>query len=489
MKKVHFNSLVRWTKLCALTFLFLIGGCKEEAPTTPPPAALASPALVTPIDGAFVNANAVRLAWTRIPGATLYQCQISQTAGFATLEYDSTVAETTAVATLASHFKDHWRVRAKHNSGVTGEWSSPGSFNRWVAIREGWPYDAGCNSVQQTTDGGFVAAGYTHSSDSSLNDVYLLKTDGNGSTEWKRAFGQNNSESGSCVKQTADGGFVVVGTSFGGGSSDMYLIKTNRSGNLVWSRTLGGNRGFSIQQTVDGGFIIAGSTVSSEAGGYDVCMIKTDANGNQLWTRTFGGNGYDEGYSVQQTTDNGFIVAGSTSSFGAGGKDVYLIKTNANGDTLWTRTYGGNLTDDGRSIQQTTDGGYIIVGETFSFAPGFCDIYLLKTDASGTLLWTKTFGERGAPDVGSSVRQTTDGGYIITGGIVVFSPLRLLDVAMLKTDGNGNLQWLKFYGGTNGDVGKSVQQTTDGGYIVGGTSGSYGAIFLIKTDIDGNIGR
>jgi hypothetical protein len=472
-----------------MAFFVLFGGCKEEAPTTPPPTALASPTLVTPTDGAFVSSNAVRLAWTRIPSATLYQCQVSQTVGFATLEYDSTVVETTVVAVLASHFGDHWRVRAKHNSGVTGEWSSPGSFNRWIAIREGWPYDAGCNSVQQTADGGFIAAGYTHRSDSSLSDFYLIKTDGNGSTEWTRAFGQNNIEVGYCVQQTADGGFVVVGTSLGGGFSDVYLIKVNGNGNLVWSRTLGGNRGYSIQQTVDGGLVIAGSTSSSGAGGYDVCLIKTDANGNQLWMRTFGGNGYDEGYSVQQTADSGFIVAGSTSSLGAGGNDVYLIKTDANGDTLWTRTFGGNLSDVGKSVQQTTDRGYIIVGETFSFAPGFNDIYMLKTDASGNLLWTKTFGEPGAPDMGSSVRQTADGGYIITGGIVVFSPPRLLDVAMIKTDGNGNLQWSKFYGGSNEDAGKSVQQTMDGGYIVAGTSGSFGAVFLIKTDANGSIGH
>jgi hypothetical protein len=170
---------------------------------------------------------------------------------------------------------------------------------------------------------------------------------------------------------------------------DVYLIKTDSVGNTLWTRTYGGfvgDEGWSVQQTSDGGYIITGYTASFGAGMLDVWLIKTNAFGDTLWTETYGDTLGDGGSSVQQTTDEGYIITGSTNSFGAGSHDVYLIKTDSLGDTLWTRTYGGIFTDWGQSVQQTLDGGFIIAGGTYSFGSGNTDVYLIKTDGNGQVV-------------------------------------------------------------------------------------------------------
>ena len=259
----------------------------------------------------------------------------------------------------------------------------------------------------------------------------------------------------------------------------------------TWTKTFGGTDediGGSVQQTTDGGYIISGGTNSFGNGDSDVYLIKTDENGDSLWTKTFGGTDEDLGSSVQQTTDGGYIISGGTKSFGNGDRDVYLTKTDGNGNEQWTKTFGGGDRDFGGSVQQTTDGGYIITGFTSSFGNGDRDFYLIKTDGSGNEQWTKTFGGTGI-DVGFSVQQTNDGGYIIVGLIGV---LGNNDVYLIKTDENGDSLWTKTFGGTSSDDGCfSVQQTTDGGYIITGFTFSFGNggsdVYLIKTDENGNV--
>jgi hypothetical protein len=332
----------------------------------------------------------------------------------------------------------------------------------WQKAYGGREDDAG-RCVQQTTDGGFIVCGSTVPSTGGFYNLYLIKTDAQGDTLWTRTYGGTRADEGNSVRQTSDGGYIVAGytCSFGTGTPDsdnVYLIKTDAQGDTLWTRTYGGtkdDRGNCVQQTSDGGCIVAGWTYSFGAGGHDVYLIKTDAQGDTLWTKTYGGSGWDEGFSAQQTADGGYVIGGSTSTFGAGGYDVYVIKTNAAGDTLWTRTYGGAGLDYGHSVQQTSDGGYIIAGSTRSFGAGHYDVYLVKTNDSGDTLWTRTYGGTSA-DGGYSVQQTADGGFVVAGYTL---PAARTYVYVIKTDPRGDTLWTRTYGGIDDDRAYSVRQT------------------------------
>ena len=365
---------------------------------------------------------------------------------------------------------------------------------RWTETYGGPGSDYG-SSVQQTTDGGYIIAGLTTSFGAGSFDVYLIKTNASGDTLWTKTCGGNVDDDGLAVRQTSDGGYIIAGFthSFGAGNEDVYLIKTNALGDSLWTRTYGGtdnDAGHSVQQTSDGGYIIAGGTASFGAGAYDVCLIKTNAFGDTVWTRAYGGTGDDFGHSVQQTSDGGYIVAGYTKSFGAGGCDFYLIKTNTFGDTLWTRTYGGTGFDEGFSVQQTLDGGYILAGWTNSFGAGSYDSYVVKTNASGDTLWTRTYGGT-SQDAVRAVQQTSDGGYTLAGWTNSFGA-GVQDVYLIKTNASGDTSWTWTYGGTGDDEGYSVQQASDGGYVITGYTTSFGAggsdVYLIKTDANGSPG-
>ncbi len=354
-------------------------------------------------------------------------------------------------------------------------------------------YDYGY-SVHQTNDNGYIITGYTKSFGAGDADVYLIKTDENGDTLWTKTFGGTKYDCGQFVQQTNDNGYIVTGStkSFGNDTSDVYLIKTDENGDTLWTKFFGGideDYGYSVRQTNDSGYVIAGETKSFGAGNFDAYLIKTDKNGDTLWTKTFGGIYDDKGYSMQQTIDSGYIIAGMTWSFGAGDNDVFLIKTDENGDTLWTKTYGGTEKDYGYCVQQTNDNGYIITGLTWSFGAGSDDIYLIKTDENGDTLWTKTYG--GVYwEYGKSVEQTNDNGFIIS-GITWSYCIGYGDVYIIKTDENGDTLWTKTFGDSSWDYGRAIHQTNDNGYIIAGETQSFGAgagdVYLIKTDENGNV--
>jgi hypothetical protein len=350
-------------------------------------------------------------------------------------------------------------------------------------------------SVQQTSDGGYIVAGVTRSFGAGIYDIFLIKTDAFGNVQWAKTYGGTNSDVAYSVRQTSDGGYIVAGYtySFGAGNSDIFLIKTDANGNVQWAKTYGGTGyegAYSVQQTSDGGYIVAGYTDSFGAGGSDIFLIKTDANGNIQWAKTYGGTYEDIAFSVQQTSDGGYIVAGWTWSFGALWRDIFLIKTDANGNIQWAKTYGGTYEDIAFSVQQTSDGGYIVAGRTGSFGAGTVDAFLVKTDANGNIQWAKTYGGT-YEDYAYSVQQTSDGGYIVEGWTFSFGA-GLNDIFLIKTDANGNIIWTKTYRGTEWVGVSSVQQTSDGGYILAVPTRPFGAdyddIFLIKTDANGDIG-
>ena len=316
---------------------------------------------------------------------------------------------------------------------------------------------------------------------------------------WEQIFGGDEDDIGYSVQQNSDGGYIICGVteSFGNGQ-DVYLIKIDENGEEMWSQTFGGtedDQGLSIQQTSDGGYIITGSTYSFGNGlyDYDVFLIKTDGSGIEEWSQTFGGSLNDFSYSVQETSDGGYIITGMTGSFGNGSYDVYLIKTDVSGNEIWSQTFGGTGWDSGSSVQQTTDGGYIITGNTRSFGNGSRDVYLIKTDENGNEQWSQMFGGTNS-DRGYSIQQTTDGGYIICGVSETsqINPTPDYDnVYLIKTGNDGNEEWSQTYDGSGGDDwGYSVQQTTDGGYIVCGVSETLDGtdyVYLIKTNGQGNV--
>jgi len=205
-----------------------------------------------------------------------------------------------------------------------------------------------------------------------------------------KTYGGTSDDMARFVQQTSDGGYIVVGETNSFGELDIFLIKTDAKGNVQWAKTYGGigsEWASSVRQTADGGYIVAGTTTSFSAGESDIFLIKTDAKGNIQWAKTYGGATDDRAFSVQQTSDGGYIVAGLTSSFGTGDWNIFLIKTDAKGNIQWAKTYGETDTIDrgAFSVQQTSDGGYILAGTTISFGAGEHDIFLIKTNARGNI--------------------------------------------------------------------------------------------------------
>ncbi len=330
-------------------------------------------------------------------------------------------------------------------------------------------------SVQQTMDKGYIISGYILSHEGS--QIYLIKTDSLGDTLWTGNYGRGEAH---WVEQTEDGGYIVAG----GKDGKVCLIKVNSSGDTAWTRTYGDSSipgispdmGYSVQQTEDGGYIVAGFKVLVDGSYEDVYLIKTDSLGETLWTGTYGDEQHSEiGYSVYQTEDGGYIVAGNKIELQNLTGKSYLIRVDSLGDTLWTGTYDGSVL---YSVQETEDGGYIAAGIKGA------DVFLMKVDSSGDTLWTRTYGGT-QEDYGYSVYQTKDGGYIIGGQTKSYGS-GSWDIYLIKTDSLGDVLWTRTYGGENEDRGGFVQQTEDGGYIIAGHTGSYGAritdIYLIKTD-------
>jgi hypothetical protein len=346
-----------------------------------------------------------------------------------------------------------------------------------------WGWD-----VQQTSDGGYVVVGKTSSFGGTYGNVYIVRTDASGDTLWMRYFGRGGPDQGNSVRQTSDGGYIVAGHSRASydTDSDVYLIKLDVYGDSVWTRVYGGpsnDMGNSVWQTSDGGYIIAGETASFGSGGKDVYLLRVDANGDSLWARAYGGADHDYCKAVQETFDGSIIAAGWTESFGPGWAAIYLVKTDADGDTIWTRTYGGSAGDYGHAMQETADHGYIIAGNTGSFSPfGIC---LIKTDADGDTVWTRAYGE----DEGHAVHETSDGGYVVVGTTWFECGMEVhcANAYVVKTTPDGSVEWTEVYGGADDDVVESVRQTADGGYVMAGfteSAGAGGDVLLIKTEGD-----
>jgi predicted secreted protein len=319
--------------------------------------------------------------------------------------------------------------------------------------------------------------------------LYSPHNNGQVNILWNKFFGGSGNDVGRSVRQTSDGGYIIVGytESYGAGGYDVWLIRTDESGDTLWTRTFGGSSddyGYSVEQTKDEGYVLVGITNSFASGGSDVWLIKTNSTGNTTWTKTFGGIGDDGGYSVQQTADGGFIVSGYT-TLTRSQSDRWLIKTNAFGDTLWTKVFVGNGTffgDYGNSVEQTTDGGYIMGGTINGGSYPFTSPSLIKTDSLGKKLWSKDFEPGSFFASGEAVHQTVDSGFILVGGNFGYG---IYELILIKTDSSGNLVWKK---SINDSYGCAVQQTRDEGYIITGYFGiTTSSLLLVRTNSAGGI--
>lgn len=322
--------------------------------------------------------------------------------------------------------------------------------------------------------------------------------------QWQKSFGGSNEDYVNHIIETSDGGYALVGKSLSTdimdyhGNFDLIVMKLDNAGNVQWQRLLGGSgvdEGHTIKQTSDGGFIIAAESNSNDGditghhGGVyprDAWIIKLSSIGNIQWQKSIGGDGDDTAYSIQQTSDGGYIFSGYSNSnngdltLNYGGYDFLIVKLNSAGTIVWQKTFGGSDYDYSESIQQTSDGGYIVAGATNSYNgdvtsnQGSGDWWIIKLNANGALQWQKSFGGTNF-DVAHSIKQTLDGGYIVAGmthssdGDVTNHHGIFVDIWVVKISSNGILQWQKALGGSEIDSSTlSIAQIPNGDYIISG---------------------
>lgn len=301
----------------------------------------------------------------------------------------------------------------------------------------GGPYEDVGFSVCQTEDRGYAISGATKSFAISGIDFYLIKTDSLGDTLWTRVFNDTLDDRAFSLLQTRDGGYIMTGWSclhFCGGFSNLLVVKTDTQGYEEWRKVIGGlsnDRAWAIAPTYGNGYIITGWT-DAFTGNSDLYLVKLDSTGNVEWDRAYGGEGMDIGRCViQNSTDSGFVASGWTTSFGAGGDDVYILKTDKHGDSLWAHYYGGDSTDCIEDIKETYDGGYLLTGATNSYGLGLFDIYLLRTDDSGDTIYTGTYG--GSGDDWANATQISENGNLFIGGASDSYTPNYLDFYLVKT--------------------------------------------------------
>jgi len=361
----------------------------------------------------------------------------------------------------------------------------------WSRTYDNSEYDCG-RCVVQTSDGGYAVCAAV------FGGTWLLKTNEHGDTLWTGFYNDLYPGDGNCMCGASDGGFIITGSRWAGPAESDYILvvlKTDNVGNKLWVSEYDNflwDCGNSVIENQDGDYIVTGQYGDSDMGmWWDVWLLKLDNTGDTVWTRRWGSSYIDGGRCVQQTSDGGYIVIGTTSSLGGTHDDIWLIKTDENGDSLWTRTYGMELYDDGASVDQTTDGGYFLTG-CLEHTRDDAAIWILKTDSLGDTTWTRTY-KKDKRSWGTCGRQTLDGGYIVIGNTYKYeNEEAYVDIWLLKTDAQGDTLWTRTFGSDTGyDMGYCVDQTPDGGYILTGFTNPErdwdADVWLIKTDENGNI--
>ena len=348
--------------------------------------------------------------------------------------------------------------------------------------------------IQNTPDGNYIISARNENATNGNGDFGLLKINSSGSILWSKSYGGTNTEKNSYVSVCSDGGFILTGYTVKPGSGnfmDLLLLKADSDGNLSWSASIGSSKddqGWYVTEANDGGFLAVGSSKSFNApGNWDGYIVKVNSAGTLQWTKVMGGTGSDYFLGMSKTNDGGYIISGETLSNTFGSSDMWLVKINSDGDTLWTRQFGKITEDGANTVVQTADGGYIIAGDIHT-SPGAGDhnAALLKTDSGGNLQWAKTYGSSPGGEIGWAVRQTQDKGYFLMGSSNFYGNGGGGDFMLVKTSSDGNLQWAKAYGGSLFDDVWYFHQSVQNGNMMVGSTQSFGAgqqdIYLVSMD-------
>ena len=324
-----------------------------------------------------------------------------------------------------------------------------------------------------------------------VTDAIIAKIDKYGDPEWIKAYGGEQYESAFNARQTSDGGYFFAGytSSIGAGLYDYWLVKLDPYGSVTWQQTYGAQQadvGFYGDVTSDGGFILTGYTVPDERTDKDFWLIKTDGGGNLLWSQTYGDSMNQSANFLQETADSGFIMIGETKG-GSTQSDILLIKTDKTGAEEWRKTIAEPGNDIPYAIKQTNN-GYIMISTTTSMGAGERDILLIKFDSSGDLLWQKTYGGTSL-EYGFDVVVDSDG-YLLTGSTSSYGTM-FYDMWVFKVDLSGEIIWEQVYSGTNIDIGRAIVANETGGYTILAQTSSYGAgeydFWVLKMDENGMV--
>ena len=504
-----------------------------EVPANPSPPSRSSTTDTTPL-----------LDWEDITSASAYHIQVNTAEDFnGTViadDYSLTESQYQIGTVLTDNTTYYWRVRIKNEDGIPGEWSSTWSFTVDIAPpvtpspQDGanitdntplldWEDIAGAIGyhIQVNTNSSFTGTFIADNSNLTLSEFQVgstlnknttyywrvkIKNEdgiwGNWSNTWSFTIVDYFAKTyGGCggaraIQETSDGGFVVLGNnhSFGAGGEDWWILRLNSDGSVVWQKTYGGtdqDYPYFIQETSDGGFIAVGWTLSFGAGNMDAWVLKLNSDGSIAWQKAYGGNSVDQLKSVQETSDGGFIIAGTTASFGLD-LDCWILKLSGDGTIAWQKRYYGDGGDYINSIQQTSDGGYIAAGFYGHTSGG---LWILKLNNDGTINWQKTYGitsDEIAGEEGISIQQTSDGGFIVAGTIDLTGSYDNEDFWILKLNNDGTIVWQKAYRFDNDvDIARSIQEVSGGGFIVAGRARSdannINYVWILKLNNSGGI--
>ncbi|MBU1636472.1 T9SS type A sorting domain-containing protein [bacterium] len=338
----------------------------------------------------------------------------------------------------------------------------------WTRVYGGLEFDRSLGALP-LQDGGFFVTGYTESFGAGFRDMWLLRLDENGDTLWTRTYGGSEEDVGNSIIPAQDGNYWLSGRtmSYGVGARDWLLIKIDENGDSLWSRTFGSagaDWGGRIEPTSDGGMIMTGQW-SSDSLGAQMGIIKLNADGNSLWGKYFGGPGHEVCTDAFETEDGGYILAGTTESYAIGERDYWLLKLNANGDSLWSHSYGGEFMENCNAVQPTDDGGYMLGGTTWSYGAGAADMWIVKTNATGDSLWSRTYGGA-ADDDCRDICKTRDGGFVLAGFSREFNGG---ESVLIRVDANGDSLWSLRNGSLEDDDRNYwIETLSDGSYFTGG---------------------